>query len=91
MYKLYCSILSIRLAIWEESNFKISDEQNGFRKGRSTVDQLSSLTSMTETKQKKKLHTYCASVDLKRHTILLTEFSGTGSDKLESMVNYFNL
>ena len=82
MYKLYCSILDRRLIIWAESNFKIIDEQNGFRKGRSPVGQLSSLTSIIETietRQKKKLPTYCAFID------------GTGSDKLESMVNYFNL
>ena len=89
MYKLYCSILNRRLTVWAESNFKINEEQNGFRKGMSTVDHLSSLTSIIEARQKKKLPIYCAS---KRHTIVLTKaFSGTGSDKLESMVYYFNL
>ena len=38
MYKLYCSILNGRLSKWLEYNDKLTDEQNGFRKGRSTVD-----------------------------------------------------
>ena len=39
MYKIYCSIINKRLSNWIESNDKLVDEQNGFRKGRSTNDQ----------------------------------------------------
>lgn len=46
MYKLYCFILNKRLSSWSEGNNKIEDEQNGFRKNRSTVEQISSLTSI---------------------------------------------
>ena len=65
-YKLYCSILSRRLTTWAECLGKISDEQNGFRKGTSTIDQLSALTNIIETRQKKKLSTYCAFIDFKK-------------------------
>ena len=49
MYKLYCSILNKRVCKWIESNDKLCDEQNGFRPDRSTIDQLSTLTSTIET------------------------------------------
>ena len=49
MYKLYCSVLNRRLTSWAEQNGKVVDEQNGFRKGRSTtdLDQLANLHSDT--------------------------------------------
>ena len=51
MYKIYCFILNERLSNWSEQNGKIIDEQNGFRKKRSTVDHLSSLTSLIDTRR----------------------------------------
>ena len=66
MYKLYCFILNQRLTKWTESNNKITDEQNGFRKKKSTTDHLSSLTNIIETRIKKKLSTYTAFVDFKK-------------------------
>ncbi|MES9880570.1 MAG: endonuclease/exonuclease/phosphatase family protein, partial [Sedimenticola sp.] len=50
MYKLYCFILNKRLSTWAEINGKIVDEQNGFRKHRSTIDHLSSLTNIIDTR-----------------------------------------
>ena len=44
-YKLYCNILNERLAQWVHDNNLLADEQNGFRKGRSTIYQLSTLTN----------------------------------------------
>ena len=38
--KLYSSIITRRLSLWCEKESKISDEQCGFRKDRSTIDQL---------------------------------------------------
>ena len=59
-YKLYCSVLNKRLCAWEEDNNVLHDIQNGFRKKRSTVDQISSLTSIIENRKCKKLSTfYC--------------------------------
>ena len=65
-YKLYCSILNNRLVTWLESREVIHDEQNGFRRGRSTIDHLSTLTSIIETRKLKKLSTYAVFVDFKK-------------------------
>ena len=66
MYKIYCFILNERLSNWSEQNAKIIDEQNGFRKKRSTVDHLSSLTSLIDTRRKSTLCTYCAFTDFRK-------------------------
>ena len=42
------------------------EEQNGFRKGRSTVDHLSTLTSIIETCKLKKLSTFAAFIDFRK-------------------------
>ena len=54
LYKIYCSILNSRLSLLEEDNNLLHDAQNGFRKGRSTVDQITSLTSIIETRKLKR-------------------------------------
>ena len=46
MYKLYCSVLNERLYEWTNVNNIIPDEQNGFRKKRSFIDHVSTLTSI---------------------------------------------
>ena len=66
MYKLYCSILNNRISSWSESNGKLVDEQNGFRKARSTIDHVSTLTNIIETRKKKKLSTFCAFIDFRK-------------------------
>ena len=66
MYKLYSSLINIRLSLWSEENSKIVDVQNGFRKNRSTIDHLSSLTSIIETRKKMKLSTVCAFIDFRK-------------------------
>lgn len=66
VYKLYCSILNSRLSAWAESNDLLSDCQNGFRKDRSTLDSLSTVTTLTETRQKLRLSTYAAFVDFSK-------------------------
>ena len=65
MYKLYCFILNKRVSLWTETNNK-TDEQNGFRKKKSTTDHLSSLTNIIETRIKKKLSTFAAFVDFRK-------------------------
>ena len=52
VYKAYCQILNNRLSKWTEDNNIISDTQNGFRKHRSTIDHLSSLTNIIECRKK---------------------------------------
>ena len=66
MYKLYCSVLNRRLSSWAEQNDKIVDEQNGFRKSRSTTDYILSLTSIIDTRKKVKKSTFCAFFDFKK-------------------------
>ena len=45
-YKLYCKLLNGRLSQWIYDNNGLADEQKSFRKGRSTVDQITSLTNI---------------------------------------------
>ena len=66
MYKLYCSILNNRLSSWSDENNKIVDEQNGFRKKRSTTDHISSLVNLVDTRKKLKKSTFCAFIDFKK-------------------------
>jgi sorting nexin-29 len=66
MYKIYCSILNSRLNAWSENNDKVSDEQNGFRKGRSTTDQVLCLTNLIETRKKLRKSHFCAFIDFKK-------------------------
>lgn len=66
MYELYCSIINERLSKWAEENNKIVDEQNGFRKKRSTVDHIWSLTNIIETRKKLNKATFCAFIDFKK-------------------------
>ena len=43
VYKLYSDVLNYRLSSWIENNSILCDEQDGFRKNRSTMDHISSL------------------------------------------------
>ena len=66
VYKLYCSVINERLTKWAESKNIITDEQNGFRKKRSTTDHISSLTSIIDTRKKLKMSTFCAFIDFRK-------------------------
>ena len=65
-YKVYCRLLNQRVTAWSEHNNIIFEGQNGFRQGRSTIDHISSLTSIIETRKKLKKSTYCAFIDFKK-------------------------
>jgi len=52
-YKLYCKLLNERLSQWIDDNNGLADKQNGFYKGRSTVDQIASLSNMIDVRKKK--------------------------------------
>ena len=65
-YKLFCRILNARLDKWEAENRILSDNQNGFRKGRNTIDHISSLTTLIETRKVKKKSTYAAFIDFRK-------------------------
>ncbi len=66
MYKMYCHILNARLSMWAENNNILVDEQNGFRKKRSTIDHVSSITSLIETRKKLKRDTFTAFIDFRK-------------------------
>ena len=66
VYTIYCSILNHRLSHWIESNNILCDEQNDFRSGRCTVDHVGSLTSIIETRMKKKSDTFVAFIDFSK-------------------------
>ena len=51
-YTLYCKLLNGRLRQWIYDNNGLADEQNGFRKGRNTVDQIASLTKIIDVRKK---------------------------------------
>ena len=65
-YKLYCGVLNSRLEAWVDENNLLCDEQNGFRKSRSTLDHLSTLTSIIETRKANKTDTYVAFIDFSK-------------------------
>lgn len=66
VYKLYCSILNDRLTYWLDCNNIINDEQNGFRKERSTIDHIGTLISIIENRKLNKLPTFTAFIDFKK-------------------------
>ena len=66
VYKAYCSFLNKRLNTWAETNNILTDTQNGFRQKRSTIDHLSSLTSIIENRKKLKKSTFVGFVDFKK-------------------------
>ncbi|XP_052810397.1 uncharacterized protein LOC128238477 [Mya arenaria] len=66
MYKMYTSILNERIVKWTDDNDQIADEQNGFRKKRSTIDHISSLTNLVDTRKKNKQCTFCAFIDFSK-------------------------
>ena len=65
-YKLICALINNRLTEWTESNNILADERNGFRSGRSTIDHISSLTNIIETRKLKRKQTFTAFIDFKK-------------------------
>ncbi|MES9880789.1 MAG: reverse transcriptase family protein [Sedimenticola sp.] len=65
-YKVYCTLLNDRVTKWTELKGILYDGQNGFRKGRSTIDHISALTNIIETRKKMKKSTFCAFIDFKK-------------------------
>ena len=87
--KIYFSILNKRLAIWVEDYIKLSEEQAGFRKGYSTLDNIFVLNALIQKYlSKRKGRFYVAfidfrkafdSVDRKRLLILLEKIGLSGN------------
>ena len=66
MYKAFCRILGSRLVGIIESEKLLSDEQNGFRKGRGCIDHVLVLNLLSEIRMKAKKETYMCFIDLKK-------------------------
>ena len=65
-YKLFCGLINNRLTKWVEENNILADEQNGFRADRSTIDHVSTLTTIIETRKLKRKQTFTAFIDFKK-------------------------
>ncbi|KAK6181954.1 hypothetical protein SNE40_009730 [Patella caerulea] len=65
-YKLYCSVLNERLSKFSNDSNILADNQNGFRRKRSTIDHVSALTSIIETRKKQRQSTFSAFIDFKQ-------------------------
>ena len=66
IYKMYSSLINNRVSRYCESDGFIVDEQNGFRPGRSCIDQVYSMTAVLRNRIYDKLSTYCAFIDMKK-------------------------
>jgi hypothetical protein len=66
MYKIYFSISNNRLTKWCEDNNSICDKQNGFCKGKCTVDQIQLLTTIVETRKLNRFPTFASFIDFKK-------------------------
>ena len=66
MYKIYASIINDRISKWCVNDNILHDEQNGFVKGKSTIDHVYSLNNIIETRKLKKQSTFTAFVDFKK-------------------------
>jgi len=66
MYKMYTSLLNERIVKWSDANELIVEEQNGFRKKRSTIDHLASLSNIIDTRKRNKKSTFCAFIDFRK-------------------------
>jgi hypothetical protein len=64
--KTFCRILQSRLVNFLEQNEMLSDEQNGYRKGRSCQDHIFVLTSIIENRMCLKQDTYGCFIDFKK-------------------------
>ena len=66
VYKLYSSVLNNRIIDVAEENECFAEEQNGFRKHRSCIDHLFTLTSIIRNRKNHRLPTFVAFVDLEK-------------------------
>ncbi len=84
MYKIYCTVLKIRLNAYLERNKILVEEQNGFRKMRSCLDHIFTLVSTIENRYKRRQSTFVCFVDMQKafdtvhHTCLLDKLRSIG-------------
>ncbi len=66
MSKTFTSLLNERIVKYCDDLGILADEQNGFRKGRSCVDHLFSLTSIIRNRLANRCPTFCAFIDMEK-------------------------
>ena len=66
IYKLYSSLLNMRLTTHCEKNGYIVDEQNGFRSNRSCLDHIYVLSTIVRNRKASGLNTFCAYIDFRK-------------------------
>ena len=93
MCKIYSYILNTRLSKWTEDNSVLNDCQNGFRQKRSTIDHLTTLTTVIESKKAERKPTFVAFTDeKKKHMIILIgTCCGISPDIWEFLVNFLRV
>ena len=64
MYKIYARIITSRLKVITETH--ISEEQNGFRKGRACIDNVFTIKQIIEKRREFNLETHMAFIDLQK-------------------------
>ena len=57
--KMYANVLNKRISQWCEKNDILSEEQAGFRTGRSTIDHIFSLSEVVRSRMSQGLETHC--------------------------------
>ena len=83
--KLFCSILAKKLKDWQENEGILSEEQNGFREGRSTLDNLYILRMLVDNVRKKNGSVYVQFLDLEK------AFDSVDRKKLLGRLNDLNV
>ena len=66
MYKMFSSLLNLRITSHCEESGYIVDEQNGFRSGRSCQDHIYALSTVIRNRKSCGQSTYCAYIDFKK-------------------------
>jgi sorting nexin-29 len=64
--KIFAGILERRLSTWCESNKLFAQEQAGFRKGRTTTDQIFTLAEIIRRRKNERKPTFCCFLDIRK-------------------------
>ena len=64
--KIYTTVLNKRVTSWCEKFGVLSEEQAGFRPGRSTVDHILSVAEVLRLRRKQRKQTHCCFLDIKK-------------------------
>ena len=65
-YKVFAKILNHRLSQWLEDKNIMSEEQNGLRSGRGTLETVGNITTVVETRNKLGTDSFAAFIDFRK-------------------------